>query len=600
MPEVIKKGKESVNQFSSAAKSAEKSFLNLTDSVVKGGQQFERMKDSINGLGDSLNFLGDGLESLGAATFFLKPVGDLFGDLTGAAGELVKTVGALSDVYYQGLGAADALSSGQRMLYKGMFDLGTAFGHTFEEAQNFGRGVLEVATNVSDVDFGYLNSTELVQTAENLARNRVQMTRFGDTIETSAGKMDLLTAATLQAGSSGLETTQYFSRLSDAILKQGLETQDAMEQLSGFKDVAEETGLTVSSVADALSGVSQGFTKLGLSADFGTPLLSGFARTMDEMGLGIENSIGLTTNLGNALAKLSQDYSTVYVTAQRGGLNEMLQGGSVLGAGINLQARMLEAEGNPEAQAEIGRDLAGALRDTIASFAGGQIVTVQEAAENPALEATFYTQSKLLEQMYGLDSQTSARTLDLLERMNTATQEGNTELANSLAEDLNETIRQRDETLDLQEKANSLLGGLLSQTMISNEALLFMSRNMLGEGGLSIVREDAAAAFQKLNEALSDSNRNAADVMSEMGKGAGLPALNDWFRKTYDDADTGKSRMGGEDDPFKDKVSQLIDKMDTLIGSIRSVWQDDSTQRAQGRPRTPADAGGVSQRAQGN
>jgi hypothetical protein len=550
-----------------AAGRTEDAITQLTESMVTGGRQFELMLGAANSMVDGFASVGTAIQGITNGVPGLELLGGVIGYGSNAMDALAKSVTALMDTYYQGMGALDALSAGHRALYGDIYDVGTQFGKTFDEARRYGQNIKMVAASIIGADFGWLKEENLVETAKALAGNRVSLDRFGDSIISSAGKMDLLTAATLQAGASGLETADYFQTLSQAMIRQGLESQEAMEQLAGFKDTAEATGLSVKSISDALSNLGNTFSKIGLAADFGRPLVKSFGDTISDMGLGIENATELAATLSNSLGALATDYSTMYVTAQRGNLGSMM-GGGALGAGIQFQAQLLEAEGDPQAQAKLGGEMATALRDTIASFAGGDITTVQEAASNPALEAQFYTQQRMLQQMYNLDDQTAIRTLDLLDRMGKATESGNSDLAQSLGEDLTDMITKNDETMDLQEKANAFLSGLLSEAMSTNEALFFIGRETLGEAALSEMNDGMRGGLDKLQEVMGEHRSAAEDSIKAARNGDN--SLKDHISSIFGEA------FGTSDDPKDGKENPLggISKYDEMMSNIDAMIQD--------------------------
>jgi hypothetical protein len=515
---ILSSGEESAQKFEEAVVSAKNSVEALTKSVFSSGKGFEGLVKSTKELKSFAKTSTAALGKLGEHVPGVKSATGAIAGLGGMVSSVIGIIADLGDVYMESLNAFDSFSAGLREMDDDMFSLAATFGGTFEEAKSFTDGIGMLSRQVSGADFAYISPAELKETATQLAGNRIALDRFSDTVISSAGTMDLLTTATLQAGASGLGTQDYFAKLGDAIMKQGLDSQQAAEQMASFRDVADETGLTVQSVADTLNNLANSFSKLGLSADFGRPLVTGFARTLDDMGLGIENAIELSSDLSSALAGLTTDYAMAFVTAQRGGMD--LGGGGVLGAGIGLQARLLEAQqsGDEQAQADISRDLVTGLKDTIASFAGGQIVTVQEADANPALAATFYTQTKLLQDMYGIDQQSSARTLDLLSDLDGAIKSGNEDAADKLAEQIETSIQNRDETLDLMDKQNALTASILAETMVQTRALMFLPRAMGEESIMGPANEMITSGLDFGQDKLLSFQEKMIGQISEMGQ----------------------------------------------------------------------------------
>ncbi len=80
----------------------------------------------------------------------------------------------------------------------------------------------------------------------------------------------------------------------------------------------------------------------------------------------------------------------------RGGMN---CSGGVFGASIEMQARMMDAEKSGD-QSAMAKEMISAMKGTLQSFTGDDIVTVQEARESPELQKTFVMQQKILQDMY--------------------------------------------------------------------------------------------------------------------------------------------------------------------------------------------------------
>lgn len=561
----------------------------LTGSVSKGGKGFDNI---ISALKETDKMARDAEKALslfenipGVSTLSGFTVG-----LIRSFGDIAKLTAEMGDAYVSSLNAADSFSYGLRQVDDDMMSLTASFGGTFEEAKSFTDGINMLSTKVADAKFGYINPVELQETARNLAKARLDFEKHSETIVTTAGSMDLLTAATLQSKVSGLD--DYYSKIGDAIMRQGLSSQGAMEQLASYSDISDKTGIKVSDVANNLNELANNFSKVGLSADFGRPLLSGFARTLDDMGLGIENALGLSTQLSSALANLTTDYSTAFVTAQRGGMD--LGGGGVLGAGIQLQARLLESQqsGDEQEQAALSREMVTGLKDTIASFTGGQIVTVQDAAANPELEAAFYTQTKLLNDMYGIDEQAGARTLDMLSNLESAIQSGDEESANKLAEQIETSIQARDETLSLMDKQNALTTALLAETMSQSRSLMFLPRiyteeslmepasDYMAKGfdvvqdSLNVIKSKAFADLEKAEGDKGDFANKFADIMKQSKTNAlareSAEKLAEEERRTTTGGEIGSSK----DPELYGAIKELVRVLNGKITGTRSNTQN--------------------------
>lgn len=508
----------------STAKSIEKansSIEKLNQTVFDGGKGFENIISSMKELSSSLDFASKGLGNLIGMFPGLGGAGEFISGLGGNLASLSDTVANLSAAYKEGISLGDSYSKEMRKLKGEMFSLTTVFGGTYEEAERFSRLLLS-SRDIGSREFGFINPDELRNAASAFVNARISIEKLNKQIPTTKGNMDLLTAATLQAGASGVETSKYYSLLGNAILKQGLSTEDALTQVASFAEISEETGLAVESVASSLNDAASNFTQLGLSADFGRPLLLGFSRVLDDMNMGVENAIPLTKSLSDSLAGLATNYSNAFLISQRGGLS-FGQGGGALSAGIDIQAAMIEAQrsGDEERQAEISSQLLGGLSETLKSFTGGQIITAEEASDDSSLATAYYAQTQILSKQLGIDEKNAPMTLQLLDDLEKAISTGDMDSQKKLEEQLNEQIKNRDANMDLLKKQNSISAAALAQNALQTEYLSMMVRQNTEKGLLNneITRglEQSMIGIQNASAlALSGDKDSAKKAMDEL------------------------------------------------------------------------------------
>jgi hypothetical protein len=365
----------------------------------------------------------------------------------------------------------------------------------------------------------------------------IRLEELAGTIETGMGSLNLWSVATAHAASIGMGATKYMENLNKAMNKQGMTAQEAVEQMAMFGAVASETGLNISAVSDGLNQAASGFEKIGMSADFGKPFIEGFADSLTSMGFGVENAISLTQTLSNSLGKLTENYGLAYITFQRGGL-DIGGGGStgVLGSSIGLQAAMMEAEQTGD-QSNIAAQLAGGLRDTLASFTGGSIVTVGQAAENPAMQSAFYTQQQLLTKQYGMDQQSATRTLEMLAGLDEAIQSGDTDLQAELQDQISEQMSADDKTLDLQEKMNRGIGSLVALFMANNR-MMYEQTRILGDDTVGGMLDKAGAGVAGLDSWVQGARAGVEANSGGMGSLEGRNAMRDATAKRSSDSET--------------------------------------------------------------
>lgn len=454
--------------------SVAKSVMNLLDPVQRLMGALENMSNAASNGSLGIRQLNDGLETIarnfGMAKEQLMNLtgGFLMGNLVGqkfmqtlsVADEIFTGFGEVVGVVLEGVEtlaiATDTLTQYNRDLDKSMLGVVRNFGMGYDAAVKYGNYIVNNSGRLASADVGFIKVSELKDALKATADAGIPLERVTDEVISTAGSFDLLTTAILQSSALGMDLNTYMKNMSDLMNKQGLSTQEAAQHMAMFGDISEATGLKVSDIASNLQGLAGNFSKMGISASFGRGILEGFTSSLKSMGLGFENALDLSSELSKSIAGLTSNYSMAYVTFQRGGL-DFNASGTALGAGIGMRAELLEAEKRGD-QSAMGMQIAGAIKDTIASMTGGEVITVTEARDNAALEGMYFTQTKLLETMYGIsDTATQDRTLELLQQLNEATQSGDTNLAQSLGKDINETINARNKTLSVQEKIESHL-----------------------------------------------------------------------------------------------------------------------------------------------
>jgi hypothetical protein len=163
--------------------------------------------------------------------------------------------------------------------------------------------------------------------------------------------------------------------------------------------------------------------------------------------------------------------------------------------------------------------MARGLRETIASFTGGRVVTVGEAAANEALQTAFFTQTKILEDMYGLDQQSSARTLEFLKDLENATAMGDDDAAAKAAEQIQEAVQNRVETTDQLDILNTQTAALLADSLIQTKHLGLMTRLMAAG-----IQEEAAGAqaglLQEIEGGLASLESASRTTIRQLEEGA--------------------------------------------------------------------------------
>jgi hypothetical protein len=443
-----------------------------------------------------------------AAAPFLKSL-SVAGKLTGLLGEGMMTAAKSM------INLLDKPSEDMRMFDNQIFDVSKRFGGAHDEAVKFA-DALKTETASKFARSMHMTRDEMADFIKATDGTSLSLDQLGQTIDTGIGITTLYAAASAQATAMNISARQAANFLNTAMNKQGKSAQDAAEMLGSFSSIADKTGLTAENVASTLNRAVDGFTKLGLAADFGRPILEGFSHVMNDMGLGIENATELTTSLTSALVGMTTSYENAYLMQQRGGVDLGGGGGGVLGASIGMQAAMLDAEKTGD-QAAIGQQLVTGLRDTLTSFTGGDIVTVEQAAESPELQNQFYVQQQMLSKQFGIsDPQQATRVLDLLADLDEATRTGDADSKAELEKQLSNEMDGRDKTLGEWEKANR-------QLEIQSNLLAVLARP-----GLMGLRATAAAGREGMISPAIEAAGSAVRSGASSAQNTLLGKLEEW------------------------------------------------------------------------
>jgi hypothetical protein len=409
---------------------------------------------------------------------------DLVKNVVNALGSATRIASEAAQGYINTL---DSFSKPIRELEGGMWDLEKAFGGTFDTAKSF----YEVFNTEVTSDFAthmFLSGESLLEMSKATSGTSIRMSDLADTMHVGGRATTAWSVATAHATAIGMTAASYMTHLNTSMNTYGMSTEGAIEQMAMYNQVASETGLNTDKVSSTLEGAARRFEKLGMSANFGRPFLEGFAQSVTNVGLGIENAMGLTQSFSGAIGKLTQDYGLAYVTFQRGGLEMGGSGGSgVLGASIGLRADMLNAERDGD-QGAMAHTLAQGMRDTIASFTGGDIVTLTDADNDSSKANAYYMQEQLLMSQYDMSQDDASRTLEMLSELDDARRSGDSGAAAALEAQLSESRTAEDKTLQETQKISLHTGRLVAFAQIAQIDNIRGLRGRAGEDARHIER----------------------------------------------------------------------------------------------------------------
>ena len=576
---------------------------NVADAAYNGTHAFENLKRSISSamkIGtEASGLLGDilPLEYVEKIPLIGKGLGAVGGAIGTVGSEALKFTKDSIDLFSKVTTAVDATTQSHRRQVKSIFDVGKQYGSSVEDAEKFTSSM----RNAVSSEFGKsvnLRMKDLNAFMVSTSRTNLTLKDMSESTTVAGKRVDAFAAATAQFQALGI--LNYVSDLNDMVKGQGLTMQESLETFALFSDTAKETGLNVNEVSRTLMRTANSFQKIGMSAEFGVPILKGFTDSLKDMGLGTENALSLTSSLSSALGKLTEDYGLAYLTFQRGGLNigGATGAGGMLNTSIQLQAEMLEAEKTGD-QSKIASQMVKGMRDTIASFTGGDIVTVKEAAEDSSLQNAFYMQQQMLSSQYGITGADATRTLEMLSKLDEANARGDTKTAQSLEKQIQEQKKAEDKTLSIQEK----MGIGISQSAASLEEQTIMMKmqvrriydEKIGEkvvnaisaagkateeafnsedkdGAMNKVRTGIDNFIKKMNDEQAKSAKAAASAKKMTKKEKG--ALDEILGKDKKDAGKKGSGDSGDLKTAIDKLVAYLEKPQRLTVSFSENAKD--------------------------
>lgn len=474
---------EILKDLGATAETIPDSLNHINDAVLKTGKGYDGVVESISGLKSSLeSIISIGEKNLPAGmSSGMSKVKTVMEGVTNVAS-------GLESAFMGIVKSSDVLSAVNRTLLRENFALAAQFGTSMSSVEEFNISIMQNALNLKDAEMGYQNvTTEVMPMIRAMMGARLSIEQINETIVTSAGSFKLYEMAVLQATSLGMTQESYVNNMSQLMVEQGMSAQQAAGTLATYKDISSDTGISIQKVSQSLGTLGNAFKNAGLDANFGESFLRGFASAIEDTSIGIENAAEMAKSFGESLGRLSTNYGSAFITATRGGMD--LGSGGALGAGIQLQAKLLDKDTD---QAELGKEVAGSIRETLESFTGGDIVTVKEAATgDPALERAYYTQTQILSKMYGIQDPTQqARTLEMLEELAQAEVSGDLDEMARIGQNLQEATGLRDKSLSNEEKLQTTVNSLLMEAMSQTSYL--RAAALASEAGRDMIVEPLA------------------------------------------------------------------------------------------------------------
>jgi hypothetical protein len=282
-------------------------------------------------------------------------------------------------------------------------------GKSIEEADKYAREYpqnlrrMSVATGLSTTSLNDMNKSLKFLGPDAITPVIKGLSDITGTIEEGLTPMSTFTTV---ARGLGFSTVESANMADEAFAKFGQSPLDAARSLGVMAEAANQAGVRQDVASKAIVESSSSLGIFGQKSDAAAGVWTTFMRTLkDNVPLSQANSMVRSLTDGLANMRISE---RSFMAAMSG----VMPGMTALGGGLKMELAM-RTPGGLEKNMQ-------ALTDTLAKFGGGQIITIEQAAENPQMQAQFQIQRQMLAQFTGIsDQQQQNRILEVLQGVQT-------------------------------------------------------------------------------------------------------------------------------------------------------------------------------------
>ena len=514
-------------------KETERTRAGLTAASKEGQGFFDSLKKQASKLG-----LGDIADkALSAASKVFSEAGKVL-DLS------KKDIKALADS-----GGAIAITAGYEKAIRGLkplidaqdamieskkaaLQMGMSFGQSFEEAssgmtnfrkalsesqtstQSLRKEVVEVQNSLKDA----FSTNEMISNLDNLVGAN----------KTFRGSLTLTNSALLAAKAMGMNATVTAKMLAEAHLYLGESAKTAPNIFAEIADAQKKSGLGYEKVASAVMDSAKHLKLWGGTVSSVTPIFKAFSASLSEGQKGLAPEL-LSQYISGIQGMSLANKAFIGINASGGA-----GGKSVIGAGLEQERLMGQG-------AEGMKQISQNLIDTIKNKFGGQLITLEDTANNPELENSYVMQRQYMKKIGINDAGTADKILAGLKEIDKGT------AGDSAFNNLNKLITDGQKTSD--QIANEQL-----------QALVFLeaTTNTHGTNMVAILKAQAKASNIPIEE-LKQNARNMAE---------GQYGALGWVRNAVTGLleKSGSGNNSQQSEPQKDKKFKFKDLLGELIG----------------------------------
>jgi len=264
--------------------------------------------------------------------------------------------------------------------------LGKGFGESKDYMNRFREALTatQVDTNVFQKEL--TNVTTAFSSAFSPQEATGNLKTLSGSIKSVRGELNLTKVAVLTGAAVNMKSADVASMMTKAHLELGESVEGSATMLGNMAIASQKSGLSFSSVSKSLIDGAEKLKMWGATVGSVTPLYNKFADALGEGRKGLTGEIfqQYITGLQGMGFEMR---SLIGITGGLGG------GGGAIGAGLEMEA-LMETEGGME-------EASKKLIETLKSFSGGELITRQQAIEDPSKNAQFMIQRQFLQKMVG-------------------------------------------------------------------------------------------------------------------------------------------------------------------------------------------------------
>jgi hypothetical protein len=481
-----------------------KAIKNTFSGVTAEIKNASRMNNVFDGVRKSIGSMSGASEAM--KNVLTKSINSVQNDVAGLDG----AIGAIGEITsaYAGKKIMEAMDkgfSGSLTLAKQLTDmqrsvasLGMSFGKTYENADAGAKLYMDRHAQI----IGSLNATEeQLKAVAGAFKDTLsvddQIANISElsNVQAKFGEQLTATSAVITIGSAkGMDNAEVASIISQSYTEFGETLGSAIKSFGDIEAAAEGSGLGFGKVAKSIQESTNTLKMFGGTIGSVAPMFRAFTKSLDEGKKGLAPELLKKYTDGLAAMKLEQ---RALIGIQAG----MGAGGvGAIGAGLKMEAALETGEGMGE--------VSEGLISTLKQFGGGEVVTREQALENPALERNFIVQRKLLQQMLGVDTAQANETLKMLQGIDSSGIKGATDQEERLSDILTSgRDNQKQNTSDLDKAAN-----LFKEAEITSSDKIVEAIKNLGDNlGVSDILRSVRAG-------LKESIESGGDIKKGVGK----------------------------------------------------------------------------------